>query len=80
MAKINSATKSINAVFVNINLLRLIIKLSDLANILLALSVASLRFFITIIPIILMILFRERIPFYSAYFYLSYTYNLCISG
>lgn len=52
MAKINSVIKSINAVFVNINLLRLIKKSKDIANTLLALFAASLHFFITTITII----------------------------
>ena len=52
MAKINSVIKNINAVFVNINLLRHIKKLKDIANIPLALFAASPLFFITTMTII----------------------------
>lgn len=60
MARINSVIKSINAVFVNINLLRLIKNPIDLANILLALFAASLHFFITITTIIQIIVVLIR--------------------
>ena len=52
MARIDSAIKSINAAFVNINLLRHTKKLKDIANIPLALFAASPLFFITAMMII----------------------------
>ena len=52
MAKINSVIKNINAVFVNTNLLRILLKRIIPANILLALFAAKQHFFITITTII----------------------------
>lgn len=52
MARIISVIKNINAVFVNINLLRILLKRIILANILPALFAANPLFFITITMII----------------------------
>ena len=63
MARISSVIKNINAVFVNINLLPLIKKLSVSANTPLALLAVNLHFFImtTTIPSIFVVMIRNAI-------------------
>ena len=81
MAKIALAIKSINALFVNINLLLMLQKRRILANILLALFVASLHFFImtTMIIQITVALTRNAIIHFSKLSRLLSCHHLCLT-